>query len=142
MQLFKKKRKTELVIPDQPFLKAFYGRFRGVMQWTDLDLLWNTLCVSPAAWYLYEVESATLPTTPMSSEDLVAFITKIDRHLRENHEFDYCGIVYTDNLESPHFVKIFEPSNLGVSCGFSEKPPLPGWILSQIPPVSLDLLDS
>jgi hypothetical protein len=34
-------------------------------------------------------------------------------------------------------VKIFDPHNLGVSCGFSDNPPLPGWILSKLAPIDL-----
>ena len=63
---------------------------------------------------------------------------KIDELLRREHDEDYCGIVYVDNKEHPEFVKIFDPHNLGVSCGFSENPPLPGWILSQVTPKSLE----
>jgi hypothetical protein len=34
-------------------------------------------------------------------------------------------------------VKIYDPNNLGVSCGFSTNPPLPGWIMSRVPPDEL-----
>ena len=53
------------------------------------------------------------------------------------HPHDYCGIVYADQLDAPSFVKIFDPNNLGVSCGFSDNPPLPGWILCRVPPEDL-----
>jgi len=46
-------------------------------------------------------------------------------------------VVFADSMDSPRFVKIFDPHNLGVSCGFSDNPPLPGWILSKLPPVDL-----
>jgi hypothetical protein len=32
-------------------------------------------------------------------------------------------------------VKIYDPNNLGVSCGFSKNPPPPGWVMSLAPPV-------
>ena len=32
---------------------------------------------------------------------------------------------------------IGEVDNLGVSCGYSDNPPLPGWVMSLIPPVDL-----
>jgi hypothetical protein len=53
------------------------------------------------------------------------------------HREDYCGIVYADDLRTPTFVKIYDPNNLGVVCGFSDAPPLPGWVMSLIPPVDL-----
>ena len=34
-------------------------------------------------------------------------------------------------------VKIYDPNNLGVSCGYSDNPPLPGWVLSRVAPVDL-----
>ena len=34
-------------------------------------------------------------------------------------------------------VKIYDPNNLGVSCGFSTNPPLPGWIMCRVPPEDL-----
>ena len=42
------------------------------------------------------------------------------------------------SLDEPRFVKIFDPNNLGVSCGFSDNPPLPGWVLSRLEPVDLN----
>ncbi|MCG8047412.1 MAG: hypothetical protein N0E48_17590 [Candidatus Thiodiazotropha endolucinida] len=32
---------------------------------------------------------------------------------------------------------IYDPNNLGVSCGYSDNPPLPGWVLSKLPPIDL-----
>jgi hypothetical protein len=40
-------------------------------------------------------------------------------------------------LEQPAFVKIYDPNNLGVSCGYSDNPPLPGWLLTRIRPYDL-----
>jgi hypothetical protein len=73
----------------------------------------------------------------MGVEDLNRFITEIDNLLRSEHDEKYCGIVYADDLQAPSFVKIYDPHNLGVSCGYSDNPPLPGWILSKLPPVDL-----
>ena len=64
-------------------------------------------------------------------------ISEIDELLRAEHKEDYCGIVYADDLQNPTFIKIFDPNNLGVSCGFSDHPPLPGWVLSLSKPEDL-----
>ncbi|KAA0445986.1 MAG: hypothetical protein FXV80_00800 [Candidatus Thioglobus sp.] len=45
----------------------------------------------------------------------------------------YCGIVYVDDFESPSFVKIFHPNNLGKSCS-SENPLISQWLLSKTKP--------
>ena len=62
---------------------------------------------------------------------------EIDKLLRQEHNEDYCGIVYADDIKQPAFVKIYDPNNLGVSCGYSDNPPLPGWVMSKLPPCDL-----
>lgn len=117
------------------FQKLFSGRLWAVMTWPQLDAFWQR--IDPGAgWYLYAV-GETPPTAPAAAETVTAFIEKIDALLRREHHHDYCGIVYADDLDAPQFVKIFDPNNLGVSCGFSTNPPLPGWILSHVPPEEL-----
>jgi hypothetical protein len=54
------------------------------------------------------------------------------------HREDYCGNVDTDSMETPALIKIFEPHHLGVSCGFSNNPLLPGWFMSLIPPQPIE----
>lgn len=119
------------------FRTAFRGSFSGVLRWPQLDELWKTLKAdADGDWYLYAIGHEP-PGQPSGAEDLVRFIDEVDVLLRKEHEEEYCGIVYTDSFESPSFVKIFDPHNLGVSCGYSDNPPLPGWVLSKIPPVDL-----
>ncbi len=55
----------------------------------------------------------------------------------ENHDERLCGIVYADDPRVPSLVKIYDPNNLGVVCGASSNPPLPGWVMSKLPPVDL-----
>lgn len=121
----------------QDFREAFRGTFYGVLRWPQLDDLWETLRRDAAGdWYLYAVGTEP-PTETVTADKLLEFIGEIDVLLRREHGEDYCGIVYTDSFEQPNFVKIFDPHNLGVSCGFSDNPPLPGWILSKLAPADL-----
>ena len=121
------------------FRQAFRGRFESVLRWEQLDLLWDVLRRDAAGdWYIYAVGDAP-PQQPSSAEQMQTFLLEIEQLLRNEHDEDYCGVVFTDSMESPQFVKIFDPNNLGVSCGFSEHPPLPGWILSKLPPVDLNV---
>jgi hypothetical protein len=123
--------------PADPFRSAFKGRFENVLRWEQLDVLWSVLRNDAnGGWYIYAVGEPP-PQQSVSAASLETFLTGIDQLLRREHTEDYCGVVFTDSMEAPRFVKIFDPHNLGVSCGFSEHPPLPGWILSKLPPVDL-----
>ncbi len=122
--------------PDN-YLAAFQGSFSGILRWPQLDALWQRLRKeSDQPWYIYAV-GETPPAEPASHEQLEQFIDEIDNLLRSEHKEDYCGIVYVDEPQDPSFIKIYDPNNLGMVCGFSDSPPLPGWILSRIRPVDL-----
>jgi hypothetical protein len=121
-----------------PFAAAFRGRFRNVLSWEQLDRLWEALRHdADNGWHIYAT-GETPPVEPASAEMLRSFLSEIYGLLREEHDEEYCGIVYADSFESPRFVKIYDPGNLGVSCGYSDHPPLPGWILSRLPPSDLN----
>ena len=120
------------------YLTAYKGNFTSTMRWHDLDTFWRVLKAhADDQWYIYAV-GEVVPDAMVGKTHFLNFIDKIDVLLHKEHDEDYCGIVYVDNKENPGFVKIFDPNNLGVSCGFSENPPLPGWILSRIQPIELE----
>ncbi len=66
------------------------------------------------------------PGEPADAARIETFVTEMDKLLRREHQEDYCGIVYADDLQAPGFIKIYDPNNLVVSCGYSDNPPLPG----------------
>lgn len=122
---------------EDPFRAAFRGRFENILRWEQLDVFWEVLeRDAGGGWHIYAVGEQP-PAQPVSADELRKFLAEIGELLRRDHEESYCGIVYTDSTTAPAFVKIFDPHNLGVSCGYSENPPLPGWILSKLPPVDL-----
>ena len=117
-----------------PYLRAFRGSFTSLLKWPDLDNFWHVLhSQADKHWYIYAIGEPA-PTQPSSSHELEIFVREIDALLRKEHQHDYCGIVYVDSKTDPHFIKIYDPNNLGVSCGFSTNPPLPGWVLSTLQP--------
>lgn len=124
-------------VKEDSFMTAFRGHFTGVLSWKDLDAFWKVVRLRDSAgWYVYAIDEM-LPTAPASAEQVNLFISEIDALLRKEHQEDYCGIVYTDSKTDPTMIKIFDPNNLGVQCGFSDNPPLPGWVISLLPPVML-----
>ncbi len=119
------------------YLQEFKGTFTSTLRWHDLDAFWQILRQhNEGQWYIYAVGEPP-PEHSASKQELDTFIDEVDRLLRKEHQEDYCGIVYADDLNNPAMVKIFDPHNLGVSCGFSEHPPLPGWVLSITKPQDL-----
>jgi len=123
---------------EEPFRVAFRGRFENILRWEQLDELWEVLAGDAGGgWHIYAVGEEP-PAQPVTGELLQKFLVEIGELLRREHDEPYCGIVYTDSTTAPAFVKIFDPNNLGVSCGYSDNPPLPGWILSKLPPVDLN----
>lgn len=130
-------KKVSSVVEPNAYLQAFRGSFTSTLRWHQLDALWRNLKKdADGGWYIYAIGEPP-PTATVEPDMFLKFIENIDTLLRTEHDEDYCGIVYADNLEQPAFVKIYDPNNLGVSCGYSDNPPLPGWVLSKLPPVDL-----
>ncbi|NJD31723.1 MAG: hypothetical protein FIB04_07540 [Gammaproteobacteria bacterium] len=118
-------------------MRSYNGRLRGALRWSEFDALWARLqhhCDD--GWYVYAVGEAP-PAAPASRAQFERFLTEIRQRLLDEHKEDYCGIVYADDHDRPSFVKIFDPNNLGMVCGTSEHPPLPGWTLSRMVPDNL-----
>ena len=122
------------------FQTAFKGSFTSALRWHQLDELWDRVRLRPEGWYVYAV--GTPPPKKQASEaELAHFILEIDALLRTEHDEKYCGIVYADDLKHPAMIKIYDPNNRGVTCGYSDNPPPPGWVLSRLAPVDLKASD-
>ncbi|SMN12146.1 hypothetical protein SPBRAN_357 [uncultured Candidatus Thioglobus sp.] len=119
------------------YLDEFQGRFIGIMQWDDCNALLEKLINTPENdWYFYDT-TKTVPSKTINADTLVAKLIEIKVLLIAQHQERYCGIVYVDDLDNPNFVKIFHPNNLGKSCGSSEHPPIPQWLISKEKPVDV-----
>ncbi|MBF0265936.1 MAG: hypothetical protein HQL46_11755 [Gammaproteobacteria bacterium] len=120
------------------YLEQYKAGFYGVLQWEDLDKLWQLLN-EDNKWYVYQV-GEPVPETVLSQDEFAHYIENLDKLLREEHSERYCGIVYIDHKEAPSFIKIYDPCNLGSSCGSSgAPPPLPGWTISKAKPSNLQV---
>ncbi|VAX00357.1 hypothetical protein MNBD_GAMMA21-662 [hydrothermal vent metagenome] len=123
---------------DTEFYTRYRGSFSGILKWPQLDELWQVLThKADAGWYIYAI-GELLPEQSVPAEKLIIFIEEINKLLKKEHKEDYCGVVYVDDKNDPAFIKIYDPNNLGVVCGFSDNPPVPGWILTLIKPELLD----
>ena len=120
------------------FYQTFRGNFSRLLSGQQLDEFREVVRgKADAGWYLYAI-GTPIPTQTSPTNDVLKFIHEVNALLRKEHYEDYCGIVDADSKQDPALVKIFDPDNLGVSCGFSNNPLLPGWVLSLIPPQPLE----
>lgn len=117
------------------FEARYWGTLYNVLSWEQLAAFWDKVDRG-AGWYLYAV-GQDVPQAPSGAEEVGRFIQRIDELLRKEHDEDYCGIVYADDLERPGFIKIYDPNNLGVACGSCGHHIFPGWTMSLHPPVNL-----
>lgn len=119
------------------FQERFRGPFCGIISWEKLTALWSVVARDPGGWYIYAVGEA-VPTMVAAPDALRRFLVEIDTVLRHEHRESYCGIVYADNPDEPTFIKIFDPHNLGSSCGSSGLVTLPGWLVTRMAPERID----
>jgi len=119
------------------FRARLTGPFSGVVTWAQLTTLWAVVQEHPEGWYIYAIGEA-LPVGPADADTLMTFTQQMDELLHREHREEYCGIVYADDKAAPTFIKIFDPHNLGSSCGSSGMKTLPGWLLTRMPPELLD----
>jgi len=116
------------------FQQHYDGRFVSMLRWHQLDDLWDRVKqTQPNDWYVYLI-GKPVPTTPIDVTALEQFIQEVDEFLHQKHDYDYCGIVYADDRNSPSMIKIYDPTNLGAVCGSSGIRILPRWLLTRIPP--------
>ena len=111
------------------------GKFAGIMQWQQLDELWGR--VKRGEWYFYQL-GEMLPTIALRGDELARRIDALNELLRQEHDYNYCGIVYADDVENPTLIKVYDPNNMGSSCSCNAIPSPPGWILSTTPPVLIE----
>ncbi len=123
---------------DKNYLETvLQGRFEGIMDLDVCDTLLSYLLAHPTDWFIYDLD-APVPKAPCEAVEFTMRVTTIKDIIATKHTQRYCGIVYTDSIQAPTIVKIFHPDNVGKSCGSSETPPLPKWIISKIAPVTIE----
>jgi len=113
------------------------GTLYGLMRWQAWDALRNHVQTgAEPRWFAYAV-GADLPAEPLPAIALGVLLEEIDALLRRDHDQDYLGIVYVDDLDAPSLIKIYDPNNLGSTCGSIGHKVPPGWVLSLDPPSAI-----
>ena len=103
------------------YKSATNGRFSGVLRWPDFEILWKALDAGGEQWYVYAPDEGDPPKEPFTADQMKAFLRKTEDYLRERCTPDFCGAVYTDSVETPDFVKIYNPRLMG-GCGIGKAP--------------------
>jgi len=124
---------------DSAFLTAYRGGFINMLRWPEFDQLIDTLNEqNDGHWYLYAVGEQA-PQEKASQTETASFLLEIQKLIKQDHDEDYCGIVYADDRQTPSFIKFYDPNHLGASCGSSGKHVFPGWIMCRLQPEDLQL---
>jgi hypothetical protein len=114
------------------------GTLYGLIQWSAWDRLKALLQEDAAARWYVSAAGATVPAGPLDPVALHVLLDEITALLRNDHREDYLGIVYVDDFDAPTLVKIYDPNNLGASCGSIGFKVPPGWVLSLDRPTPID----
>lgn len=120
-----------------PFETKLNGSLYGLLRWSDWEVLRQRLLKEPSdPWFVYAV-GAEVPDAALSPAGFRLMLAEIDATLRRDHREDHLGIVYADDLVRPTLVKIYDPNNLGSTCGSIGHRVPPGWVLSLYPPSAI-----
>lgn len=119
----------------EAFRARLNGSFSGILKWENLDALWHK--VKTGQWFFYQIGEA-LPASPLSGHELAVRIDALNTLLRQDHDYNYCGIVFADNVEIPTLIKVYDPNTLGSSCSCNEKPAPARWIISTAQPALVE----
>ncbi len=116
------------------FIDKFHSRYQGIMHWDNFEDFWAKLKKNSQNWFYYDTK---LQHPDKITANIANKLEEIYNIIKDLHKERYCGLIYVDCLDSPEFVKIFHPQDLGKSCGSSENPPLPRWLISKIAPIDI-----
>ena len=67
----------------EAFHARLKGNFYGILQWQQLDVLWEH--VKRGQWFFYQL-GETLPDTPLGGDELVVRIDALNTLLRHEHD--------------------------------------------------------
>lgn len=121
------------VLPDTAFWRVFDGPMKGVLDWARYDTFMARLGASEGEWFVFDLEHDA-PNVPLSDADFAAALAEADALIRAVKNRPWLGAIYADDLDTPSFVKVFDPALLGGSCSMPGSKMMPRWIISRAKP--------
>lgn len=118
------------------FSDTFNGKFYGVLNWAKVDEHWARLRANNKGWYVWQTGEQP-PQEPLTGEAMSSFLDEAYGFLKTQDRMDRAGFMYVDEPDSPQFIKVFDPRNMGAACAASAGPVLPYWVISRMKPVAL-----
>jgi len=122
--------------PDTAFWHAYQGSFSGLMIWSDVEQFFTDLTDNPDNWYVFRLDGP-LPKAPLEAVEFINHLQEMRDLTLTYRDASHCFSLFSDNISNPQFVKVFDPGNLGASCGSSGRRIYPRWTLSRIKPDAL-----
>jgi len=119
--------------PDTAFWAAYQGRFSGVLNWPDVEAFWASMAASSGGWFVFGTEQVA-PDATATAAEFAETLGKATELINTRRDRSHCGAIYVDDIQSPTFIKIFDPAAMGSACNISGIPVLPRWIISRIKP--------
>ena len=107
----------------------------GIIDWDILDQIWHVIQHSDdSTWQVFNNDTP-LPgenraTIVDTSGGLASSLKALKAHLRQSHQHDYCGLVFTDSLTEPTLIRIFDPKFITSMCNIYGDTPAPSWVIS------------
>lgn len=120
-------------LPKTDYWRAYQAKSTGVLKWDDFDRLWAIVGDHSDGWFINDF-SESPEKTAATKPELLGFLRETEMFIKARSDKDYCGCVYTDDLNAPTFIRIFDPKNMGSACGGSGARIFPKWTLSRIRP--------
>ena len=128
-------------LPDTPYWTRFQGRFHGFPLWNMLDRFWPVLENSGGAWFIHDLESGVVPDQPASDAEFSAILGSAVEMYAPARSRSFSGVVFVDDVNTPGFVKLFDPWKMGASCGSSGARTMPRYVLTRMQPDPLPIIE-
>ena len=126
---------NEKISPSNQPIELMSGTLAGVIDWHSLDQIWDFIEHSDdSRWHVFNTDRSLQGDSRANivdtSADLASSLKTLKGYLRQSHQQDYCGLVFTDSLTDPTLIRIFDPRFITSMCNIYGNAPAPSWVIS------------